>query len=304
MTKKVLLLISCLLFGFSSVKAQSSAPERLSSADLIYYETCGFHFKTVDSLLKLNQHMNSQDLAYSLATVNYYWWKLISAESNTKYAGLISEKIRTYEKVYNGSPKKISDPELFNLISIYAFKARVELKDYAYLAAINSLSRYYSFLKESFGKENDHVPFLLTSGLYYFFTGLVRERYPLFTPLLSPYKRGDILLGLYYLRKAANLGDWKTKQEAEYFLMKINYDIYKNYPESEKYCKSLLKRFPENLLYQQYLIRIYLASGQPLKAREVFSMLERSARSNNQLSNWERDHYISESRKEMDRYFK
>lgn len=294
--------ISLLILSLSSSKAQTTSHIGYSIADQIYRETCSFNFRTVDSLISSNQKVHSLDLSYNLALVNYYWWKLISAESNKSYANLISGKIKNIELKYPVATIKIADPELFNLISIYAFKARVELKDYAYLAAINSLSRYYSFLKGSFGHENQFEPFLLTSGLYYFFAGLARDRYPIFAPILSHYQRGDILLGLYYLRKVSTSGDWKTRQEAEYFLMKIYFDIYKNYSESEKYCILLLNKYPNNLLYHQYLLTIRLASGQKQKAREELANIERLAYMNHQLSNNERDHYIKEARRELAKF--
>ena len=268
--------------------------------DRIYTETSSYHFKTVDTLIKANEYRLKSDPAFHVAVINYYWWKLISSEQNERYAKKINERIEFVTKSIRFATE-VSDHDLFILISIYAFQARVCLRDHAYFSAISALSAYYSTIKQSFGRENRYSPFLLTSGLYQFFSGLARDRYPFLSPLLNQYASGNMKLGMYYLRNASLSDDMKIKQEAEYFLMKIHFDINHDYREAEKYCLLLTKKYPENLLFQYYQFKIWLSLGLVEKATAQLSNLQRLSGKNSQLTPEEKSYFVNESRKELGR---
>jgi len=268
--------------------------------DRIYTETSLYRFRTADSLIKANENRCKSNPTFHLAVINYYWWKLISGQQNAVYAKKITERIELVAR-NNKVNSQISDHELFVLISIYAFQARVSLKDHAYFSALSALSTYYSIIKQSFGREYRYSPFLLTSGLYQFFSGLARDRYPIFSPLLNQFASGNMKLGLYYLGNASLSDDMKIKQEAEYFLMKIHFDIHHDYKEAEKYCQLLIKKYPDNLLFQYYLFKIWLASGQVAKATDQIEVLERLSKRNPQLTPDEKRYFVDESLKELNK---
>jgi hypothetical protein len=272
--------------------------------DEIYKKTYQFQFRKVDSIIAANDHVYSKDLAYNLAIVNFYWWKLISGTQNGRYSDLVSKRIETIEKTYSQRKTKLPDEDLFYLISIFAYNARVSLIDNSYFAAISHLSEYYSFLKLSFGIEPRYNSFYLTSGLYYFFVGYGREKMPILRPLLYYYMPGNMKKGISYLKIAENSTDWKINQESKYFLMKINFDIFKDYSQAAKYCNQLLALYPENLLFQLYMFRISMALNQVTIAKNRLNILERTARNNNQLSADEKSFYVTEAKDELDTFNK
>lgn len=267
--------------------------------DDIYRKTYQFQFKKVDSIIAANDHANSKDLAYNLAIVNFYWWKLISGTQNGKYSCQVSKRIETIENTYSHKKTKFQDEDLFLLISVFAYNARVSLIDNSYFAAISHLSEYYSFLKLSFGIEPRYNSFYLTSGLYYFFVGYGRDKMPLLKPLLYYYMPGNMVKGISYLKIAENSTDWKISQESKYFLMKINFDIFKDYTQAGKYCNQLLALYPENLLFQLYMFRISMALNQVTYAKNRLNIMERIARNNNQLTADEKSFYIKEAKAEL-----
>lgn len=264
----------------------------------IYKHTLQFDFSTVDSLIQVNENQFSNNPAFNLAVINFYWWKLITGSQNVDFSVLINERIRKYgehsSKIEDGS----EDEELFHLISVYAYSARVKLLDNSYLAALGDLSRYNALLKKSFGRETEYEPFYLTSGLYYYFSSYARERVPVVSAFLADYSSRNMETGLRFLRKAARSENPVVYNEARYFLMKIAFDIQKNYPEAAKYCQSLLNDFPDNLLYQLYMIRINLGLGQAQRANIMISQLEKCAFGNQQLSMDEKTHFLNQARTE------
>jgi hypothetical protein len=284
-----------------SKPVQSGTIGGTTIADQVYSATYHFQFQRVDSLIKQNDIMLKSDLEYNLAVVNYYWYRLISARSNDNYSALISERIKSLSPLAGNSVKLAKDRDLFLLISVSAYKARVSLLDYSYVSALSDLSRYYSLLRISFGHELTYSPFFLTTGLYLFFTGYAKEKVPAFTPILNHYNAGNKEVGLQYLKIASSSDNWKVSQEAQYFLMKIYFDVYHNYRESAKYCTSLLAKYPENLLFQYYMLKISMGVNQVENARTRLTLLENAAERNKQLTVGEKLFYISESKKEIER---
>ncbi len=297
------LLTTCMFLG-SAFSSGFELKGNTRVSDEIYSETYHFHFRKVDSLIMANDHLYRNDLLYNLAVINYYWWRLISGEQNGKFADLISERIQTIDDKYLKRNTKIEDEQLFMLISIFVFNARVNLITNSYFAAISNLSKCYTFLKISFGHEIEYNPFFLTSGLYCFFSGLAKERVPLLSPFLNIYSTGNMDVGIKYIKKATSSDDWVVRQEAQYFLMKIYFDVYKNYPESTIYCDKLIVRYPENLLFHQYKFKNDLAIGKMANASSRMMLMESIAKGNDQLTIDEREYYIKQVRLEFNEYVK
>jgi hypothetical protein len=289
----------------ANIQAGKDKPsEENSLVDKIYSQTYHFQFREVDSIIRANDSFYKNDLKYNLAVVNYYWWRLISGEENDNFSDLVLKRIDQIKATYSTKKLGLDDEKLFLLISIYAYSARVNLLDYSYFAAATDLSRYYSQLKMSFGREKGYTSLYLTSGLYYFFAGYARDKMPLLAPVLYYYTPGNMVKGLQYIKTAEVLGDWKISQEAKYFLMKINFDVYSNYSEAAKYCNQLISIYPENLLFQMYMFRINLATNLVNNAKASLAAMERTALMNNQLTPDEKTSFIRQAKKELDVYNK
>jgi len=293
----LLIFIGMLYF---QVFANPFLAEKVSKpADEIYKNTYQFHFRKVDSLIHTNNNLYRDNLEFNLAVINYYWWRLISDEQNTTFSELLSQRIKKLKTQYPADQPIPDNEQLFLLISIYTYSARVSLLNYSYYAALNDLSEYYSLIKRSFGRETRYCPFYLTSGLYYYFTGYARLKMPLLAPFLHFYTPGDIEKGLLFIRKAEACSDPKITQESWYFLMKINFDINRNYKEAGKYCNQLLALYPDNLLFQLYMLRISLAVKQPEVAKSRMYILKRTAIRNPELTPGERNYYIQLAETEL-----
>lgn len=275
---------------------------RNSVAAGIYQAATHFRFADAEELIRKNDGLFRHDPQYELAVINYYWWRFISGNDNRAFAGKINARIAGLRQAGQNEASPGDYPRLFSLVSAYAFEARVSLADYAYLKAMRSLSNYYALVKTSFGRETAYSPFYLTTGLFNFFAGFGRESYPVFRPVLGMYYKGTKEQGYQYLLKAASDNDPAVSQEANYFLMKINFDIFSDYAESEKYCRMLILRYPGNLLFQYYLFRIFLAGEQLSMARKQLLVISYYADKNPQLTADEKQYFVDEAKKEFRGY--
>lgn len=288
---KVLLIF---LITLSLTRVMSAAPAEIEKkVQDIYHAATGYKFKDAASLIDKNISSTSKSPSENLAVINYYWWKLISGDNNSGYAEKIYSKVDELRDYYANHNTAISDEMLFYITSVYAFEARVCLLDHSYRKALSSLSKYYSTLKPSFGKEFKYPELNLTSGLFYFFTAYARERMPLFSPILRTYYSGDKQTGYDMIVKASKLGNEIVSEQSMYFLMKINFDIYENFQQSEQYCRKLISAYPANLLYQYYLFKIFLATDQKMKARDQILVIKYYADNNHQLTYDESLFYVN-----------
>ncbi len=295
-----LLIVFCALFSKQSTASATDCIKINAVAEEIYIETYHFRFNKVDSLISVYDSKYKDDLSYNLSVINFYWWKLLSSKQNNKYAELISERIETIEAKYIKRIEKPENDQLFLLISIFTFNARVNLINNSYFGAISNLSKYYSFLEISFGREPEYNPLYLTSGLYYFFAGLAKKRTPFLSPLLYFYTPGNMDLGLKFIRKAATSDRREIREEAEYFLMKINFEVFKNNSESAFYCNKLTEKYPENILFQLYKVKIELALGNQKEAKGIIGRIETNMKSSNQLTFDEKEYYLKLVKSEYD----
>lgn len=297
----LIFLTNC-IFLVSAFPSEIETKKDTNLSEEIYHETYNFHFRKVDSIINSNDHLYKKDLLFNLATINYYWWKLISGEENGKYAELISERIQTIEDEYSKKTTNLEHEQLFLLVSIFAFNVRLSLFNGSIFATIPNFIKYHTFLKLTIGHENEYHPFYLTSGLYNFSIGLAKEKHPVFYTLFSIYSTGNIDHGIKYLKNAASSDQREISQEAQYFLMKIYLDVYKNPSESGVYCSNLLELYPENLLFQQYMFKNDLANGNVANASSRIMLMESIAKSNSQLTIDEKEYYLKQVRNEFYKY--
>lgn len=265
----------------------------------MYRAATNFRFADADAMMKSVKTPSGKSPEADLAVINYYWWKLISGENNGNYARLIYDKVDAVREFNSNESNTLPDDMLFYLVSVYAFEARVYLVDHSYGKALSALTKYYSALKLTFGKEQLHPELNLTTGLFYFFIAHAIERMPVFSPVLKTYYKGNKQTGYDMIVKASKLDNEIVSEQATYFLMKINFDIYANYDLCEKYCRKLIARYPANLLYEYYLFKVFLATDQKIKARDQILVIKYHAEHNRQLTHDESTFYTNQAKEDF-----
>lgn len=283
---------------YSVTYAQKGKTASITSPGL-YELTLNYQFNSADSLIKVCDQKYKNDLSYQLSVINHYWWKMVSADNNGHYAGMIEARLKQMESVVQSDKNELENARLFAMISTYAFSARINLHNNSWFDALAKLSKYHSVIGQSFGRENEFPAFYLTSGLYYYFTAHARNKIPVLRLFLSNYTSKDKETGMKFLLKAASSNDYLIRNEATYFLMKIAFEIDSNPAEALSYCNSLLKTTPENLLYQYYRFKIYLSQGKKESATEQYQQILRTAARNNSINSAEKKYFASLCEKDL-----
>jgi tetratricopeptide (TPR) repeat protein len=273
----------------NKVSAQSHfSKEITSSFEKIY----NYQFQSVDSTINIELKKNVEFSEWSLLKVNVVWWQIISGYHTNKYWNklFISQIENTLNSI--GKSNLEIDKNRYYFIILYAFRTRYDVFNDKYFSAITHLNSCINHIKKTFDKEDQYEPYYLTSGLYYYFMEKSWEDYPLLRPYLKIYPKGNKIKGLSFLFKIANSKDVFLKSEANYFLMRIFYDVEKQYDKAEFHAEYLLKLYPENIIYRYYLINILEDSGKDAEMKKEVINYKKYLEKNTELSVAQKKHYL------------
>jgi len=243
-----------------------------------------FKFKSADSLLNIyfTDAKKGEEVELNMLKANIYWWKIISGvndkDTKTKYYKTLTEA----EKHFDYEQDK-GNSHLYKGISIYGYMARMDGLNKNYLKAFFRVNSCLKYLEKSFGAEVKYPFFYLSSGLYNYHIVVTAKQYPVLTPYLYLYPKGDKNKGLEFLQIAAKNQNKYLSTEGHYFLMKI-YLEEKKFNLALQHVNEVLARFPENGIFLYYKFNIYLQAGNLKDANLMSQNLIIELKGNNQLN--------------------
>ena len=287
----VCLLITLFTLGVFSTKVHGQNFVS-ANANLLYNLASNYQFIAADSLIAANPTSAKYDPGFQLATMNFYWWKLISGNENEGYAQKIDSLLQQMTLKVKPLENNLENNQRFMMICAYAYNTRIDLKNNSYLEAFTKLRRYHALIKPSFGQEEKYPAYYLTSGLYHFFTAYAKINIPIIGLLIGRYAEKDKETGWKYLKTAASSPDDIVRNEACYFLMRIELDLNNNYPEAAKHCDKLLAENPNNLRFHYYRVQINLALHQTERAKKMIEKMKIIADQNPNLTPKERVYFV------------
>jgi hypothetical protein len=268
-----------------------------------YEATQKFNFHSADSALKKLQGTGKEAAAIELAKANYLWWLIISGEDSpgnrSAYVAHSDKAIKDYK---NLPLTKLGDEELYVVITSYANKARIEGLGKNYLKGFGHINTCLKYIQQSFGKEKRFVYFTLTSGLYNYYMATANKNFPVLIPYLALFPDGDLKKGIELLKAASESVDIPLSTEGHYFLMKLYLDE-KDYASAMWYCDWLLKKYPDNLLYNYYHFKILLDNKQKEQALEILSKIRLKEMFNLQLTDKQKHYYSGLATKDLKEYY-
>jgi hypothetical protein len=271
-------------FCFFLFLSESSAQVYFNKDITLTFEKIyNYQLSSADSLVT-KEINKSNACEWQLLKVNVAWWQIVSGYNEDKYWNkLFLNQIDQALKDIGKSNLEINKNRYYFII-LYAFRTRYDAFNEKYFSAVNHLNACINHIKKTFDKEEEYEPFYLTSGLYYYFMAKSWENYPLMRPYLKIYPKGNKVKGLSYLYKIANSKDIFLKSEANYFLMRIFYDMEKQFDKAEFHAEFLLKLYPENIMYRYYLIKILEDSGKSDEMQQQISLYKKYLEKNTELS--------------------
>ncbi len=175
-------------------------------------------------------------------------WYYLSNRDKRIYDKFVDYSDSTIEKTKILLEQKPDNADLLYMMgSAYTYRAIIFARAENYLDAIWASKKSESYLSEALAKDSSTYDAYLGLGLYNFAIGQVPSAFKWALSLAGIH--GEQSTGLRYLRLAAQRGNF-SKVEAQYYLAQILSDVLFNYKQAENYIKQLVKKYPDNLLFE------------------------------------------------------
>ncbi|MBI3501545.1 MAG: hypothetical protein HY063_07105 [Bacteroidetes bacterium] len=295
-----------ILFSFFILNLFSADEEFTTLFNKGFKSIYNFNFEKADSVLSvLNANYFSEPQTQILGA-NFFWWKIRSGEDNSANRKKYLECLGNLEKLLDKKKreKKLSQPDIFHYINLYSYRARIEIFDNHYIRALTYTAKCNSYIILSSDFENSYEPFNLTSGLYNCFMAIAKENHPLAAPYFLFAPACDKEKGLKQLAKCSASSDILLQTEANYFLMILYGEQEVDYNLSAFYADKLLQKYSDNLLYQYYLFKVKLFSGNLESAMKNLILLFQKSKNVSGLTDAQRKYFTDMAGKDMQEYYK
>jgi tetratricopeptide (TPR) repeat protein len=174
-------------------------------------------------------------------------WYYLSSKSNDDYQNFVRYSDIALDK---GGKQLDNDPDneiiLYTLGTAYSSRAIVFAKAESYLNAAWASKKSESYLNDALKINPKRADAYLGLGLYNFAVGQIPSGFKWALSLAGI--KGNKELGIQYLKKVVSDG-YLSKTEASYYLSQIYSEAVNNYEMAASYLKPLIKKYPENLLF-------------------------------------------------------
>ncbi|MGE5679612.1 MAG: tetratricopeptide repeat protein [Bacillota bacterium] len=195
-----------------------------------------------------------------------YLWTYLSNKDKSDYDRFIKLSDIAIDKAEKALDRNSNDENaLYVLGSNYGFRAMAFTKENSSLNAVwaaRNSNKYLNKTLEKFPYNNDAY---LGKGLFSFAFSFVPGVFKWALNLAG--LSGSQEEGIRYLLKAFKYGKY-TKTEAAYYLSQIYSDIRVDYPAAADYLRPIIKKYPQNSLFQYSYAVVMVKDRKPQEAEK------------------------------------
>jgi hypothetical protein len=202
------------------------------------------------------------------------WWKMMPYPEEDKRLDLYSPDFIKYmetavekaEIIYDKDENNIEAS--FFICASHGLLARFYAESGKEMKTLGHSRKVFSYFKK-LNDNNDLSPeFLFGSALFNYYAAWFKEEYPVLTPVLAFFPKGDKKLGVKQLKEVSYNAFW-TRIEAQYFLMRIYFNEEDDDKNALPISKYLTHTFPDNPYFQRMYARLSYSMGQRKECEEV-----------------------------------
>jgi len=205
-------------------------------------------------------------------------WYYLSSKSSDDYQNFVRYSDLALDK---GGKQLDTDPDneiiLYTLGTVYSSRAIVFAKAESYLNAAWASKKSESYLNDALKINPKRADAYLGLGLYNYAVGQIPSGFKWALSLAGI--NGNKELGIQYLKKAANEG-YFSKTEASYYLSQIYSEAVNNYDMASTYLKSLIKKYPDNLLFNYSMGVLEIKKKNLSQAEKIISKILKTNETN------------------------
>ncbi len=264
-TIKIAIAVSTFIFLFSSLNVAQPDIERNISKALEQ----SYNFKWDDAegtLNKLIEKYPDDPRGYHYISGIYLWYYLGSKDKTDfdLFVDYSDSAIDKAEKILDEKPE--DEKTLYTIGANYNYRAIVFTNAGNFLDAAWATKKSESYLSHLLVLDSLQYDAYLGLGLYNFAVGHIPSAFNWALSLVG--FDGDKETGLKYIKIAAEKGK-RGKVEAEYYLSQILSEVLFDYDGSKKYIRTLIKKYPDNLLFN-YSLAVLELKQRNLKESEKY----------------------------------
>jgi tetratricopeptide (TPR) repeat protein len=247
---------------------QIEATEALNNMYNFKFDVAEAKFQEI--LLRYPEH----PLPYYLIGLSN-WWKMMPFDNEDdprlkqyepafdKYMEL---SIKKAEKIYDKNENDIE--ATFFLCAAHGLIARHYAENGQEMRSINNTRKAFSYFKQLNDNNNLSPEFMFGSALFNYYAAWFKQEYPILSPVLALFPKGDKALGIKQLKNVSYNSFW-TRTEAQYFLMRIYFNEEDDDRSALPFSEYLARTFPDNPYFQRIYARIVFTLGNWKECKEV-----------------------------------
>ncbi len=199
------------------------------------------------------------------------WWTIlmdIDDESHDdRFIQRLDEVIELCDRLLEVNKNDVS--ALFFKGGALGFRGRLRANRSSWIKAANDGRLALPIVQHAYEIAPDNHDILLGIGIYNYYASTIPEKYPIVKPLMLFFPSGDKKKGIQQLREASVKAQFAAI-EAKYFLLQLSYSYERYYDSAYVLASSLLRRFPNNVLFHRYLGRSAYVLGRHGEAQGIF----------------------------------
>ena len=185
-----------------------------------------------------------------------YFWYYFSSKDKADLQEFLDYSDTAIEKGIALLDSNSTDIEtLYILGADYTYRAMAFTQQGKFLDAVWATKKSESFLNKVIELNPRFHDAYLGLGLYNFAIGQIPKAFQWALSLAG--MKGDKEQGLEYIKEAMIYGTY-TRVEAKFYYAQIMTDFFADYAAAENYMNTLIRRYPDNLLFSYSLAVIYI----------------------------------------------
>lgn len=204
------------------------------------------------------------------------WWKILMTIDDESYDDAFIRKmddvIDLCDSLLAVNDKDVS--ALFFKGGALGFQGRLRANRNSWIKAANDGRRALPIVQKAYQLAPDNTDILLGIGIYNYYASTIPEKYPIVKPVMVFFPTGDKQKGIEQLTKASEQAKFAAL-EAKYFLLQLNYNYERQYQKAYDLSTSLLKQFPNNVVFHRYVGRSAYSLSQFGEAHAAFEEIIR-----------------------------
>lgn len=211
----------------------------------------------------IDKHPN-HPAGYHYKSAIYFWYFLGNKNVRDLKTFLDLSETAIDKAVAHLDSNKTNTDLYYILGANYIYRAMVFTQEGKFLDAVWATKRSESFLNKVIELKPKYYDAYLGLGLYNFAVGLIPSGFKWALNLAGI--KGDKEKGLEYIKQAVESGTF-TRVEAKFYYAQILSDFFADYNSATEFMNSLVRRYPDNLLFN-YSLAVLLIEGKKLNKAE------------------------------------